>query len=118
MNQHKKAWLLLFILTLLIACSSVTVFATDTASGGTEITPEQVQKIIDEQAAASSKLASKPASSAVSEVSSKKPVSSKRAYSSAISSADSSEISSDDSSSMISSEEVSSEIVLPSVGSV
>jgi len=114
MNQHKRAWLFLFILTILFSCCSVAVFAT-------EITPEQVQQIIDAQSAASNKAAvsKAPASSLAtnSTSSSKKPVTSRRTYASSFSSTESALLSSDGSSAF-SSEEASSEIILPSVGSV
>ncbi len=105
MNQHKKIWLLLFILTFMFSCCSVTAWAT-------EITPEQVQKIIEQQEAASKAANSTPASKAP-QVSSKRP-----AFSTADPSSETvSEGSSDVSSELFSSEE-SSEIALPSVNSV
>ena len=114
MNQHKKVWLLLFILTFMFSCVSVTALAT-------EITPEQVQKIIDQQAAAS-RAAMSAASSTAPVVSSKKPAVSRVYHSSQVSSGDfsqqSSGVSSEISSSSDNSSEQSSEIVLPSVASV
>jgi hypothetical protein len=112
MNQHKKA-LFIFIVLFLFSCYSVTAFAT-------EITPEQVEQILAQSAAAEKAAANASGTSslqsAVSGLNSKKSVSSKNTYSSENSSDVSSEISSDRSGTF--SSENSSEIVLPSVGSV
>lgn len=113
MNQHKKAFLLFFLFTFLVACCSVNAFATELSSnqtdtqGGQVITPEMIEKQL-----ASSKAAMSKASSASSTASSRKTVNWVSS-----SSSDSSALSSEDTSSMVSSEE-SSEIVLPSVGSI
>jgi len=122
MNQHKKIGILLFISIILISCCSVTAFATDSTQGGQVITPEQVQQIIDQQAAASRAAASKAASSASKNNSSKSTSSKKPTYNSGYSSADVLSGGSSDGSSGISSDlsssEASSELVLPSVNSV
>ncbi|MDF2632800.1 MAG: hypothetical protein K0Q85_1396 [Caproiciproducens sp.] len=113
MNQHKKIWLLLFILTFMFSCFSVSALAT-------EITPEQVQKIIDQQAAAS-RAAMSTASSTAPVNSSKKSTVSRVYHSSQASSGDFSQQSSGVSSEISSSSDSSgqsSEIVLPSVNSV
>jgi hypothetical protein len=112
MNQHKKA-LFLFIVLFLFSCYSITAFAT-------VITPEQVQQIIEQQEAASKSANASGTSSlknSGSGLSSKKTVSSVSSYPSEGSGNTSGELSSEDASAL-SSEEQSSEIVLPSVGSV
>lgn len=109
MHQHKKIWLLLFILTFMFSYFSVAALAV-------EITPEQVQKIIDQQAAAS-KAALSAASSTAAAGSSEKSAVSRAYYSSQASSGDFSQQSSDASSEIDRSGQ-SSEIALPSVTSV
>nr|WP_319489437.1 hypothetical protein [uncultured Caproiciproducens sp.] len=111
MNQHKKIWLLLLMLTFVYSFYSVTALAT-------EITPEQVQQIIDQQSSKASSQQTGSSSSSKSTASSKKSVSSRKSVSSVLSSDASSELSSGLSSDLFSSEEVSSEIILPSVNSV
>jgi hypothetical protein len=108
MNQHKKTWLLLLFTTYLFLCWSFSAFAT-------VITPEQVEKMIQQQEASKAAL-SKPASGDTgSAVSSRW---TRTAYSSMVSSGDPGSLFSSDDSGLFSSEEVSSEIVLPSVGSI
>lgn len=113
MKQHKKTWLMLFIVAFMFSCYSVTALAT-------EITPEQVEKAIQQQQAASNagSAANTPASTpSKPPVSSAKPRTHRRAVSSSASSDPSSDVSGDVSSELISSE-ASSEIVLPSVNSI
>lgn len=122
MNQHKKIGFLLFILITLISCCSITAFATDGAQG---VTAEQVQQILDSQAAASKAAEAKAAAAreaaakALSSVNYSLNSTITRVgseYSSTVSggsSDGSSGISSD-----LSSSEASSELVLPSVNSV
>lgn len=107
MNQHKKIWLLLLMLTFMFSFYSVTALAT-------EITPEQVEQILQQQSSHASSQQTGSSSSSKSTVSSKKSTSSRKSSSSVLSSDVSSELSSD----LFSSEEVSSEIILPSVNSV
>lgn len=105
MKRRRKVSLLLLIILFIFSCYSVSAFAT-------VITPEQVEQIIQQQQAASKGQSSVPA------VSSRKSTgSSSKTYSSALSSEPSSNVSGAVSSA-ISSENTSSEIVLPSVGSI
>jgi hypothetical protein len=109
MNQHKKTWLLLLFTTYLFLCWSVSAFAT-------VITPEQVEKMIQEQEASkAAQSKSAETGNTGSAVSSKW---TRRTYSSMVSSEESSSLFSSESSYVFSSEEASSEIVLPSVGSI
>lgn len=110
MNQHKKIWFLFLIFTFMFSYYSVAAFAT-------EITPEQVQQIIDQQSSKASSQKAASSSASKSAVSSRRP-SSRKSYSSAPSSDVSGSLSSESSSELFSSEEESSEIVLPSVASV
>ncbi len=101
MKRREKVSLLLLIILFIFSCYSVSAFAT-------VITPEQVEQILQQQAASKGQ-------SSVSTVSSHKSTgSSSKTYSSALSS----EPSSDVSSAISSDENTSSKIVLPSVGSV
>jgi hypothetical protein len=109
MNQHKKTWLLLLFTTYLFLCWSVSAFAT-------VITPEQVEKMIQEQEASKAAL-SKPAASGNSGSAASSRWT-RRTGSSMASSEESSGLFSSEDSGLFSSEEVSSEIMLPSVGSV
>ena len=55
MKQHKRKCILLFILTFLFSCYAVTAAAT-------EITPEQVENIINQQSSDTVKSSSNPKS--------------------------------------------------------
>ena len=111
MNQHKKIWLLLLLFTFMFSYYSVTASAT-------EITPEQVQQIIDQQSSKASSQKAAGSSSSKAAASSRRS-SSRKPYSSAPSSDLSDSLSSELSSGLFSNgEESSSEIILPSVASV
>jgi|UPI0005708CBD Thiol:disulfide interchange protein len=115
MNQHKKIWFSVFILIFMFSLYSVTALAT-------EITPEQVEQILNQQSSqapsqsVASTVSSKPAVSSRRSVTSKKPVSSE-IFSGASGDA-SGDVSGDVSGGVFSSGEESSEIVLPSVDSI
>jgi cobalamin biosynthesis Mg chelatase CobN len=125
MNQHKKIGFLLFILITLISCCTITAFATDGTQG---VTAEQVQQILDSQAAASK--AAEAKATAAKEAAAKALLSSANYSSkstisrvgSGYSSSDTVSGGSSDGSSGISSDlsssEASSELVLPSVNSI
>ncbi|MGX8701206.1 hypothetical protein [Caproiciproducens sp.] len=107
MNQHKKIWFSVFILIFMFSLYSVTALAT-------EITPEQVEQILNQQ---SSQASSRPAASTVSSkaaVSSRRPATSRKPVSSEAFSEESGDVSDG----IFSSGEESSEIVLPSVDSI
>lgn len=111
MKQHKTTWLVLFLMAFMFSCYSITAFAT-------EITPDQVEKAVQEQQQQAASKANTPASTA-----SKRPASSAKPRTHrrvAVSSSVSSALSSEESSELLSSEEseVSSEIILPSVNSI
>ncbi len=114
MNQHRKIWFSVFLLIFMFSLYSVTALAT-------EITPEQVEQILNQQSSqaplqSASTVSSKPA------VSSKRPVTSRKPVSSGIFSEASGDVSGDDfgdvSGGTFSSGEESGGIVLPSVDSI
>lgn len=113
MNKHKMNCILLIILTFVFSCYTLSAYAT-------EITPEQVEKILQQQSAENAKNSSSPAPEASSE-DNLNPTSSSGNTNSPNSRRNIKQNESEISSSGISSEissEVSSEIVLPSVASV